>query len=174
MYLYNCSSESLSYGEQELKNIFTPQYLRGILGENLWYVLTAFSLVFKYHQPDTIAMVHYPSSKPAEEKTVSLLKTQGQFLYNLYDIPLMPRALTAWALWTISRTSLHFIPLSLNTTVESWGFGKSLRGGMWIQFKSSEYVFIKWYSSSSFGTWRLPLFYSTKSLFFLCKSIKKL
>ena len=63
MYLYNdCSSETLSYGEQE----FSPLHLVGILGENLWYLFTAFPLVSKYHQPDTILVVRYPSSKPVE------------------------------------------------------------------------------------------------------------
>ena len=67
MYLYNdCSSERLSYSEQELKKIFSPLHLGGILGENLWYLLIAFPLVSKYHQPDTIPVPQYPSSKPAE------------------------------------------------------------------------------------------------------------
>ena len=41
-------------------------YLGGILDENLWYLLTAFPLVSRYHRPDTIPVVQYPSSKPAE------------------------------------------------------------------------------------------------------------
>ena len=67
MYLYNdCSSERLSFGKQELQKLFSPLHLGGILGENLWYPLTAFPLVSKYHQPDTIPEVQYPSSKPTE------------------------------------------------------------------------------------------------------------
>ena len=58
---------------------------------------------------------------------MSFLRTRGQFLYNLYDIPFKPGALPARALWTKSRTSFGFIPLSSNITVGSWGFGKSLR-----------------------------------------------
>ena len=86
MYSYNdCSLERLSYDEQELKKIFSLLYLGGILGENLWYLLTAFPLVSKYHQPDTIPVVQYPSSKPAEGG-LSFLRIREQFLYNLYDI----------------------------------------------------------------------------------------
>ena len=119
MYLYNdCSSERLSYGEQELQKIFPPLHLGGILGKNLWYLLIAFPLVSKYHQPDTIPVIQYPSSKPAEGG-LSFLRTRGQFLYNLYYIPFMPGALPARALLTKSRTSFSFIPLSSNITVGS-------------------------------------------------------
>ena len=65
---------------------------------------------------------------------MSFLRTCGQFLYNLYDIPFKPGALPAQALWTKSRTSFSFIPLLSNITVGSWGFGKSLRGGIGIPF----------------------------------------
>ena len=93
---------------------------------------------------------------------VSFLRTHGQFLYNLYNILFMPRALPVQALWTKSRTTLSFILLSLNIT---WGFGKSFRGGNWIPFKSSEYVILKWFLSSSFSTSSLPLFDSMKNFF---------
>ena len=67
MYLYNyCSSKSEWYDEQELQKLFSLLHLRGIQGENLWYLLTAFPLVSKYHQPATILVVQYSSSKPAE------------------------------------------------------------------------------------------------------------
>ena len=97
MCLYNdCLSESLSYDEQELQKIFSPLHLGGILVKNLWYLLIAFPLVSKYHQLDAIPVVLYPSSKPAEGG-LSFLRTHGQFLYNLYDIPFMPEALPAQA-----------------------------------------------------------------------------
>ena len=151
MYLYNyCSSERLSHDKQELQKIFSLLHLGGILGENLWYLLTAFPLVSKYqsarhHSCGTIAFF-----QACWRRTVSFLRTRGQFLYNVYDISFKPRALPARALWTKSRTSFSFIPLSSNITVGSWGFGKSLRGGIGIPFKSSEYIIFKWFSSSSF------------------------
>ena len=74
----------------------------------------------------------------------------------------MPGALPARTLLMKSRTSFSFIPLSSSITVESWGFGKSLRGGIGILFKSPECVILKWFSSSSFGTSSFPLFDSTE------------
>ena len=94
---------------------------------------------------------------------MSFLRTWGQFLYNLYNIPFMTGALPARALWTKSPTSFSFIPLSSNITVGSRGFGKSHRGGIGIPFKSFEYVILKWFSSSSFGKSSFPLVDSTKS-----------
>ena len=71
-------------------------------------------------------------------RTVSFLRTHGQFLYNLYDIPFMPGAQPARALWTKSWTSFSYMPLSSNITVGSWVFGKFLRRSIGIPFKSSE------------------------------------
>ena len=139
------------------KKYFSPLHLGGILGKNLWYLLTAFPLLSKYHQPDPIPVVQYPSSRPTEG---------GHMSSFLYDIPFMPRALPVQALWTISQTSFSFIPLSSNITVGSWGFGKSLRGGIRIPSISSKYVIFKWFSNSSFSTSSFPLFDSKKSFFF--------
>ena len=80
MYLYNdCSSERLSYDEWELQKIFSLLHLGGILGENLWYLLTAYPLVSKYHRPDTIPVVQYPSSKPTEGGQCVSLGHMGSF-----------------------------------------------------------------------------------------------
>ena len=119
----------------------------------------------RHHSCGTIAFF-----QACWRRRVSFLRTRGQFLYNLFDIPFNPGALPARAVWTKSRTSFSFIPLSSNITVGCWGFGKSHRGRIGIPFKSSEYVIFKWFSSSSFGTSSLPLFDSTKSFF--CKSIR--
>ena len=133
MYLYNdCLSEKLSYDEQELQKIFSLLHLGEILGENLWYFLTAFPLVSKYDRPNTIPVVQYPSSKPAEG---------GQ-----------------WVSWG------HVGSFYITCTISHSSPGHYLRG-IGIPFKSSEYVIFKWFSNSSFGTSRLPLFDSTKSLF---------
>ena len=119
----------------------------------------------RHHSCGTI-----PIFQACWRRTASFLRTRGQFLYNLYYIPFKPGELTARASWTKSWTSFSFIPLLSNITLGSWGFGKSLRGGIGIPFKSFEYVFLKWFSSSSFGTLSLPLFDSTKSFF--CESIR--
>ena len=65
---------------------------------------------------------------------MSFLRTHGQFLYNLYDIPFMPGTLPAQALWMKSQTSFSFIPLSSNIAIGSWGFGKFLRVGIGMPF----------------------------------------
>ena len=79
MCLYNdCLPERLSYDEQELRKIFSLLYLGGIVGKNFWHHLTAFPLVSKYHQPDTILVVQSPSSKPTEGG-LSFLRTRGKF-----------------------------------------------------------------------------------------------
>ena len=91
----------------------------------------------RHHSYGTI-----PFFQTCWRKTVSFLRTHGQFWYNLYSIPFMPRELPAWALWMKSRTSFSFI-LSSDITVGSWAFGKSLRGSIGILFKSSEYVILK-------------------------------
>ena len=169
MYLYNdCSSERLSYDEQELQKIFSLLHLGGILGENLWYLCISFGIQIpsaRHHSCGTIAFF-----QACWRRIVSFLRTRGQFLYNLYDIPFKPGALPTRALWMKSRTSFSFIPLSSNITVGSWDFGKSLSGSIGIPFKSSEYVIFKWFSSSSFDTSSLPLFDSTKSFF--CESVR--
>ena len=118
------------------KNI-SPQYLGGILGENLWYLLIAFPLVSIYNQPDTILVEQYPSSKPAEGGQWVSLAHMAVLKYNWYNIPLLP-----WAGLLDEISDLSFIPLSSNLTVGSWGFGKSLREGIGIPFKSSEYVIL--------------------------------
>ena len=148
------------------KNIF-PSTFRRDIGRKFVIPFDCISfgiqiLLTRHHFCGTISFF-----ESCWKRTVSFLRIHGQFLYDLYDIPFMPGALPARALWTKFRTSLTFISLSLNITVGSWGFGKPLRQGIEIQFKSSEYVIHKWFSSSSFGTSTLPLFYSTQSFLLL-------
>ena len=115
------------------KNIF-PSTFRRDIG---WKFVIPFDCIsFGIQIPS--ARNHYCSTilffQICWRRTVSFLRTYGQFLYNLYYISFMPGALPAWALWTKSLIYLSFIPLSLNITVESWGFDKSLRGGIDIPF----------------------------------------
>ena len=147
------------------RNIF-PSTFRRDIGRKFVIPLDCISFGIKipsarHHPCGTI-----PFFQTSWRRTVSFLRTRGQCLYNLYDIPFMPGALSAWALWTKSRTSFSFISLSLDITIGSWGFGKSLRGGIGILFKSSECVILKWFSSSSFCTSSFSLFDFTKSFFF--------
>ena len=58
----------------------------------------------RHHSCGTIAFF-----QACWRRTVSFLRTRGQFLYNLYDIPFKPRALPARTLWTKSQTSFSFI-----------------------------------------------------------------
>ena len=150
------------------KNIF-PSTFRRDIGQKFVIPLDCISFGIqipsaRHHSCGTI-----PFFQACWRRPVSFLRTNGQFLYNLYNIPFKPRALPARVLWMKSQTSFSFISLSSNISVGSWGFGKSLRGGIGIPFKSSEYVILKWFSSSSFGTSNLPLFDSTKCF---CKSLK--
>ena len=116
------------------KNIF-PSTFRRDIGPKFMIPLGCISFGIqipsvRYHSCGTI-----PYFQACWRRTVSFLRIRGQFLYNLYDISFMSGALPARVLWTKSRTSFSFIPLSSNTTVGSWDFGKSLKGGIGILFK---------------------------------------
>ena len=60
---------------------------------------------------------------------------------------------------------LQFYPTMIKHYRWILGFGNSLKGCIGIPFKSSEYVILKWFSSSSFGTSCLPLFDSSNFFF---------
>ena len=133
------------------KNIF-PSTFRRDIGRKVVIPLVCISFGIQIPSARHYSCGTIPFFQACWRSAVRFLRTRGQFLYNLYDIPFKPGALPARALWTKSRTSFSFILLSSNITVGSWGFGKSLRGGIGVPFKSSEYVILKWLSSSSFGT----------------------
>ena len=102
--------------------IFSPQHKVGY-GVN---ICETFWLHFLWY-PNTINQTPFlwentllPNSR---RKTVSFLRAYGQFLFNMYDNLFMSWTLPMRALWTKSRTFFSFIPLSLNITVGSWGFG---------------------------------------------------
>ena len=101
------------------KNIF-PSMFRKDIGQK--FVIPFDCISFDIQIPSTRhhSCGAIPFFQACWRRTVSFLRTHGQFLYNLYDIPFMPRALPAWALWMKSRTSFSFIPLSSNM-VGSWG-----------------------------------------------------
>ena len=96
-------------------------------------------------------------------RTVSFMKTHGRFLYTLYDTHSCPGHYLRGPYgrnFVLPSVLSHYhqtLPLDLDR------FGKSLRGGIEIPFKSSEYVILKCFSSSSFSTSNLPLFDSIKS-----------
>ena len=130
------------------KNIF-PSTFRRDIGQIFVIPLDCISLGIQIPSARHHSCYTVPFFQTYWRRTVSFLRTHGQLLYNLYDIPFMPRALPARALWTKSQTFFSFVLLSSNITVGSWGFGKSLRGGIGIPFKLSGYVILRWFSSSS-------------------------
>ena len=100
-----------------------------ILGENLWYLLTAF---FHWRR---------------------IVEKHGLFLYNLYDSQFMHGALPAPVLWrNLEFASVlpryHWtLPLDLVVLVSL------LEEVIGISFKSSEYVILEWFSSFPFPLW---------------------